>query len=73
MSDFLKISDDFYIIFHDNEIGLRRGICLENSNLVIGKEKLNFTINEFTNFKFEYSKIFVALCLKKTSTSLLQQ
>lgn len=67
MCNFLKICDDFYVIFSNNEIALRKGICFEDSNLMIGKEKLNFTIAEFRNFKFEYSKIFVCLYLKKMS------
>jgi len=61
----IKISNDFYVFFHNNEICLWKGLILDNSNLLFGKEKLNFTISEFSNFKFEYSKVFVSLYLKK--------
>jgi len=62
---FVKISDDFYCVLCNNEIYLRKGLILENVQLLYGKEKLNLTTTEFSNFKFEYPQIFVALCLKK--------
>jgi len=60
-----KMSSEFYVFFHNNEICFRKGLILQNSNLLVGKEKLNLTISEFSNFKFEYSKVFVSLYLKK--------
>jgi len=65
MEFFAKIPSEFYVFFHNNEICFRKGLILQNSTLLVDKEKLNLTISEFSNFKFEYSKVFVSLYLKK--------
>jgi len=70
---FVKISADFYCVLSNNEIYLRKGLIIDNFQLLYGKEALNLTTTEFSNFKFEYPQIFVALCLKKSFTFLSRQ